>query len=403
MNSQYPQINTAPPCQVLRGGGANASITPFSHAAAQQARSFHRSIPGYRTTPLVSLSSLAKYAGVKSIWVKDESRRFGLNAFKVLGASYALAGALAERIGMGGQPLRFSFFDDPGNRKKAGEITCITATDGNHGRAVAWAASRAGCRSIVLMPAGSSPVRLRNIQACGADASMIDGHYDDAVELASKRAGTENLLLIQDTAGSESETLPLRIMQGYLTILDETFEQLGGESPTHVFLQCGVGSFPAALTAWLVQRDSSEKPFISIVEPVNADCFYQSALARDGLPRQTAGDLNTIMAGLACGKPNPIAWTILRDHADMFISCTDHAAMTGMRVLGNPLSGDDRIVSGESGAVTTGLLLHIMRTPGFEETRESLELNGDSKILLISTEGDTDPDMYRRIVWGEFV
>ena len=396
-----PQKNVCFHNPIARQKGLNkAAANHFSTEIAAKVRKFHRTIPDYQPTPLARLENLAAYLGIGGIWVKDESYRFGLNAFKVLGASYALTSALAEKFGLSRGNLSFSDFQSPEIRRRSGEITCVTATDGNHGRAVAWSAQQLGCRSVVYMPRRSSPFRLENIRKCGAEASVIDGTYDDAVRLAAEHAKKNGWLLVQDTAQADDENMTTRIMQGYLTMFEEAFEQLGNVLPTHIFVQCGVGSFPASFQAYLVERFGEQRPFFAVVESAEAACFYKSATARDGNPHKVSGDIDTIMAGLACGEPSAPAWETLRDFSDMFIACQDDVAMTGMRVMGNPMEGDQRIISGESGAVTLGLLYHLMKTSDFSSVKESLRLDHEARVLLVSTEGDTDSDMYREIVWG---
>ena len=239
------------------------------------------------------------------------------------------------------------------------------------------------------------------MQRCGADASIIDGPYDDAVRLAAEHAKENGWLLIQDTVQPGYEAITLMIMQGYLTMYEEAFEQLGTIVPTHIFAQCGIGSLPASFQAFLVQKFGMERPFFTIVEPAMAACFLESAVAQDGKPHKSVGSLDTIMAGLACGEPSILSWNIARDHTDLFVACQDDVAMKGMRVLGNPMKWDQRVISGESGAVTLGLLHCLMKDPDFAPLKGTLDLNDESEILLLSTEGDTDPNMYRKIVWGE--
>jgi diaminopropionate ammonia-lyase len=363
-------------------------------------RDFHRGLPGYRPTPLVGLDRLAAHLGVAGIWVKDESRRAGLNAFKVLGASYALSSVMSAAAGLRG-PLSFPRLKDPSLRRQAAAMTCITATDGNHGRAVAWAARQLGCRCVVFMPKGSSAARLENIQRLGADASIIDGNYDEAVTMAEFSARRNGWLLIQDTARPGYEEVPLKVMQGYTTMFEEAMEQLGAKTPTHVFLQCGVGSYAAAGQAYLAECFGERRPVTVVVEPTAAACYYLSIHRGDGRAHKVTGDMETIMAGLACGEPNPLAWEILRDYADLFVACSDDVCRRGMRVLGNPLGGDTRIVSGESGAVTLGLVYETLRRRDLNPLRQAARLTPQSKILLFSTEGDTDPEIYREVVWGE--
>jgi diaminopropionate ammonia-lyase len=195
-------------------------------------------------------------------------------------------------------------------------------------------------------------------------------------------------------------------MQGYVTIATEAMEQLcriGIKKPTHVFLQAGVGSFAAAIQGYFADLFGNERPVTAIVEPKQADCFYRSAVANDGNPRIVTGEMTTIMAGLACGEPSRIAWELLRDYSDVFLTCPDWVAAKGMRMLGNPLKGDPRVISGESGAVTAGLLAALMKNDYLADARATLRLDQNSRVLLISTEGDTDPEKYRSIVWdGEY-
>ncbi len=386
----------------VRGkNGDRPSTAAFSSLVGNEVRRFHRGVPRYRPTPLVHLQNLARFLGVKDIRVKDESVRFNLGAFKALGASYALSWAVAERLDLPVDQLSFAALMNTHLKEQVSQITCITATDGNHGRAVAWLAKQLGCKAVVYMPKGSSPARFRNIQEFGAEVSIIDGNYDDAVRLAEKHALEKGWLLIQDTAKPGYEQIPLRIMQGYMTMFNEALEQMGDNKPTHVFAQCGVGSFSGACQAYLAERFGEHRPVFTVVEPINAACYYESMVRGNGKPHVIRGSLETIMAGLACGEPNPLGWEILRDYADIFISCPDEVAMTGMRVLGNPLQGDQRIVSGESGAVTLGLLYRILRNQGYAPLTDALDLNEASSILLFSTEGDTDPEMYRKILSGE--
>jgi diaminopropionate ammonia-lyase len=374
----------------------------FSTSISRTIRGFHQSIPGYTPTPLVSLPNLARSLQVDKIWIKDESYRFGLNAFKVLGASYALTQVLSKTLGMEDDTPRFEMFQSQPVRRTLRDITVITATDGNHGRALAWSAKQLGCNSVIYMPTGAAPSRVRAIKAHGARIRIIDGNYDDAVSAAYLDARNNNWLLVQDTSWQGYEQIPTWIMQGYLTIAAEAEEQLGGAVPTHIFVQCGVGSLAAAMQAFLVERCGVDRgPFFTVVEPTHAACFYHSLLQENGRPAAVTGDLDTIMAGLACGKPSVLAWEILKNHAGAFIACGDSIAIKGMQTLGSPLRGDERIISGESGAVTLGLVVHLRTHLLNDPITEALRLDSHSRVLLLSTEGDTDPESYRRIVWGE--
>jgi len=377
-----------------------ASTDSFSPSTAHSARKFHQTFPDYTPTPLVKLTHLADMLRVSKIWIKDESHRFGLNAFKVLGATHGLAYLLAQRLEMNTQELSFDLPHEPSAKEVLADTTLVTATDGNHGRAVAWAAQQLRCRAVVYLPKGASTARYESIKAHGAQTLIIDGTYDDAVKQAAEQAQKQGWILLQDTAREGYEEIPLKIMQGYLTILHEALEQLEGEIPTHVLVQCGVGSLAGSSQAYLCELFGDKRPLFVVVEPTRAACFYEPMATHRRMPKKLSGNLNTIMAGLACGEPSALAWKILRDYADVFIACPDYIAMRGMRILGNPLQGDDRVISGESGAVTLGLLTTVLTQSSCRKIANALQLNESSTVLLISTEGDTDPSMYRKIVWG---
>ena len=378
-------------------GGSSKTKTLVTPEILQSVTAFHRSLPDYRPTPIARLKHLARYLGLAELWVKDESVRFELKAFKVLGASYGIGKLLAKRLGL--SHGNFTFEQLASHAKKLYDLTFVTATDGNHGRAVAWAAHKLGCKAVVYMPRGSSSLRLEAIRNYGAEASIIDGNYDDAVRLAAKTAEEKEWILMQDTSWPGYEKIPTYIMQGYTTLLVEAFEALKQEKPTHIFVQAGVGSMAASLQAFLCQGYEEHRPFLGVVEPTNADCFYRSIAKDDGKPCIVEGDLDTIMAGLACGEPSSIAWEVLKKNADAFITCSDQVAIRGMRVLGNPLRTDARVVSGESGAVTTGLIFELLKNRNFDQMAKELRLGADARVLVISTEGDTDPDHYRTVVW----
>lgn len=364
-------------------------------------KGFHESIPQYERTPLVKLENLAKMLGVKGVYLKDESYRFGLNAFKVLGGSFAMAKYMADKLGKDISELPYEKLISDEVRNELGDITFFTATDGNHGRGVAWTANKLKQKSVVYMPKGSSLIRLNNIKAEGAKANITELNYDDAVRLATEDAAKVGGLVVQDTAWEGYEDIPAWIMQGYGTMAKEAVEQLseyGVERPTHVFIQAGVGSLAGAVQGYMAAK-FEECPITVVVEADKADCFYKSAEAGDGKPRFVGGDMQTIMAGLACGEPNTIGFEILKNYSEAFISAPDWVSAKGMRILGNPLVGDEKVISGESGAVTTGTLVSIMQDESLAELRKALKLDENSKVLLISTEGDTDPDKYRSIVW----
>ena len=375
-------------------------LLPFSKTEAEKAAHFHESFPGYEKTPLVSLSHLAKELGVAGLYVKDESKRFGLNAFKGLGGSYCIGRYIADKLGMDINKLSYEKITSPEIKEKLGNITFVTATDGNHGRGIAWTAHILGQKAVVYMPKGSAPERLENIRKLGAEASITDMNYDQTVAYAAECEKKYGWVLVQDTAWEGYETIPRWIMEGYTTMALEAVKQLENVKPTHIFLQAGVGAMSGALTGFFADYyKNSEKPVITIVEPDQADCIYRTAKADDGKLHTVDGDLSTIMAGLACGVPCTIGWNVLSAYADHFVSMSDSAAATGMRVLGNSLPGDTAVISGESGAATFGFAMEILRKKQFEHLKKELNINEDSRLLFFSTEGDTDKENYRRLVW----
>ena len=366
-----------------------------------KAKEFHASFEEYKETPLVNLQSLADKIGIGGLYLKDESYRFGLNAFKVLGGSFAMGKYMAKCLNKDISELPYSKIISPEIKKQLGDIVFYTATDGNHGRGVAWTANRLNQKSVVYMPKGSSEYRLKNIQKEGATASITDMNYDDAVRLAAKDAQENNGLIVQDTAWEGYEEIPLWIMQGYGTMALEAIKQLNDynvDSPTHVFVQAGVGSLAGGVQGVLHSFYKDKCPITTIVESDLADCLYKSAVANDGKPRFVGGEMQTIMAGLACGEPNTISWEVLKKYSKMFVSCPDWVAAEGMRILAKPAHDDKKVVSGESGAVTTGLIVEIMINDEYKALRDELKLDKNSKVLVFSTEGDTDPDMYKKIV-----
>lgn len=379
-------------------------LVGFEEKEMKEVYDFHKSLPGYKATPLVELDDLAKYYGVQKLWLKDESKRFGLNAFKVLGGSYAIGKYLSQKLGRDMSELPFNVLISDEVKKQLGDVTFVTATDGNHGRGVAWVANKLRQKSVVYMPKGSAKMRFDAIAREGADVSITDLNYDDAVRLANKGAEEHGWIMVQDTAWDGYEEIPLWIMQGYSTIINEIVEQLEAakeEKPTHVFLQAGVGSFAGAVQGYLAHLYGDDRPITIICEPHGANCIYKSMEANDGKPHNVTGDLTTIMAGLACGEPNTISWKILRDNADFSVSCDDSIAARGMRVLSSPLGNDQRVISGESGAVGLGLFTVLSeKKEEYAELMKALKIDGNSRILCISTEGDTDVEGYKNVVWN---
>jgi diaminopropionate ammonia-lyase len=373
----------------------------FSAEIARKARRFHRQIPGFSMSPLVALPNLAQMSGVGGIWVKDESVRLQLNSFKVLGGSYAVYRYLKKQLGAADE-LDYGDLVSPAARKKLGRITFATATDGNHGRGIAWAAGKLGHDCVVYVHAGTSRPRIDAIRSYGAIVRVINGNYDDAVRQIVIDASENGWAVISDTSWDGYTEIPPWIMQGYTTMTAEIQEQFAGQGitcPTHIFVQAGVGALAASVIGYYHALFPDNPPRCIVVEPAAAACLYRSMLIDDGRPHRLESGLDTIMAGLACGEPSPVAWQILRRTADCFVTCPDYVAAKGMRIYATPLAGDPFVVSGESGAVTLGAFVSILRENGVGELRDYLQINRDSTLLFINTEGNTDPVHFRQIIW----
>lgn len=380
-----------------RARGAADAASRFTLERAREALSFHRTVPGYAPTPLKSLPALAAKLGVRAFLVKDESPRFGLNAFKGLGGSFCVAKLLSEKLGSA-SVLPFPELKAALQSRRIPAQPLVTATDGNHGRGIAWIAGLLGLPATVLMPAGSSPERLENIRALGARARITDLNYDDTVRLAAETARRSGALLVQDTAWPGYVRIPDLIMQGYTTMGLEIAKELPeGARPTHVFLQAGVGAMAGAMTGFFSSLYGDSKPVITVAEPRAADCVFRTAEAADGKLHAVRGALSTLMAGLACGEPCTIGWRELEARAEHFLSITDPVALLGMRQLAKPLADDPRIVSGESGAAGAGTAIALLSIPELEPMRKALGLGRDAVLLCLSTEGATDRKSFQAI------
>ena len=367
-------------------------LKPFALEVVKKVMNFHKSMWGYyHETPLVELKELAKWFGVKSIYVKDESKRFDLKAFKALGGSYAICSYLAKKAG---ESLNFDSLTAEHIRSKVGDITFATTTDGNHGRGVAWTARILGFPAVVYMPQGAAKERVDAIRREGAEVRVTTMNYDDTVRLLARDAKNNDWVVVQDTAWPGYEEIPLWIMQGYTTMAEEALSKMP-EQPTHVFAQAGVGSMAAAVQAVVANKHFAQEPIFTVLEASAANCVYRSFM--NGKPTAVSGELKTIMAGLACGEVSPLAWTIFKNYSHFSISCKDEVTALGMRILGNPLGSDERIVSGESGAIGAGVIGFLDK---YHNLKTDLGINENSVLLLFNTEGDTYPAEYRDITWG---
>jgi len=398
MKKEIPEYSF---CYLLKKPQGGFVPNNFSESESRKVLHFHSRIPGYQPTRLVRLRKLARAWGIGEILIKDESSRFNLKAFKALGGIYAVARHLCKKLKLDIEAVDFPCLRSDEVMHQIGPMTLTTATDGNHGRGIAWTAEQLKQRAVIYMPKGSVRSRIENIRLHGATVEVTDLNYDDTVRLARRMAQKNGWYVIQDTAWEGYTEIPLWIMQGYMTICSEAVSQMSQEGirPTHVFVQAGVGSLAGAVIGYLVNKFKDNPPRFVIMEPNHAACFLASAAAGDGRPHPIAGDLNTIMAGLSCGEPNPIAWDIVRDFSTCYISCDDFVAADGIRILANPLEGDNYVEAGESGSVGIGLLDLLVNRSAFIELKQKLKIGSDSNLLFINTEGATDPENRREILW----
>ena len=356
----------------------------FRHAQAEIA-----AWPGYTPTPLHDLPGLARQASVASIRLKDESGRFGLGSFKALGGAYAVADLLARELARRGITAAANSAGLMAGtwRDATQAITITCATDGNHGRAVAWGAQRCHCRAVIFLHETVSAGREAAIAAYGAEIRRVSGTYDDAVRAAAVEAEARGWFVVSDTSWPGYDEVPRAIMQGYRVMAAEAFTQWPGPPPTHVFIQGGVGGVAAAVSVQARTR-LTPPPSIVVVEPDRAACLLASAEL--GEPTSVPGNLDTLMAGLACGEPSLLAWQELQRGAAAFMAIPDDSAVATMRLL-----AAERIVSGESGVAGLAGCLLAAADPA---ARAALGLNADSRVLAFSTEGATDPKLYRELV-----
>jgi diaminopropionate ammonia-lyase len=330
-------------------------------------------MPTYQSTPLYSLRALAQLLHVKDICVKDESKRFGLNAFKGLGVSYALSRIIEA---------------DPRD-----SYMFVTCTDGNHGKALAWRAQELGYQAIIFMPMGSEVRRVKAIEQQRASVIVTQMNYDDTVRHAAAYAKEHNAYFVQDTALPGYTRIPNDIVLGYSTMVREALDQME-EKPTHVFVQAGVGSLAGGVVWYLVHRYSDSLPFIGIIEAQDVACIYESV--KQNKPVCIGGEPYTAMAGLNCGEANPSTFPLLKAKANCFIKCADDITFKGINRAQHPVGEDAAFSAGESGAVGLGFVEEVLANPVYKQQKKRLRLNEDSTILVFNTEGDMDDDPMKK-------
>ena len=368
----------------------------MSQAGFDAATAEISSWPGYAPTPLLSLDHLAQDLGLAKIFYKDERGRFGLGSFKALGGAYAVANVLRHQVEQAkglthvtsAQLLSGEFNDII----RAATVTC--ATDGNHGRSVAWGARLFGCQCVIYVHETVSQGRRDAIAHYGADVREVKGNYDDAVRHAATTAAAQGWTVVSDTSYPGYRDIPLDVMHGYGVMAVEIVQQMAKiEPPTHVFVQAGVGAFAGAVCADFWMQWGARRPRFVVVEPLQADCVYQSLQAG----RQVAGGgaLDTVMAGLACGEVSDLAWEILHGGVNVCVAVDDAYALDAMRILAQPKARDPAIVAGETGGVGLAALLAAREHPA---VWNALGLDVNARVLLLGSEGDTDPVIYRQVV-----
>lgn len=359
----------------------------------------HRSIPEYRPSPLVSLPDLAKSLGIRQLFIKDESFRFGLKAFKALGSTYAIYRMVKDylRNNNGPEVTPDNFYSN--NFLRANEFIFCTATDGNHGRAVAWSARKLRQKSVIYMPGNSVKARIENIKSEGAEVILVDGSYDSAVSRAAKDAERNGWQMISDTSWPGYENIPRYIMAGYLTMFREIQKQME-ESITidALFVQGGVGAL-AGSASWFYNREYHlTTPKLISVEPTSAACMLESIKSKNGFPVSLKNNPNSIMAGLNCGTPSSVAWPFIRAGYDLFMSVSDEYCIDAMQKYFRTVGDDPQIIAGESGAAGLAGLIALYNHQSGRTIRNKLGLGEGSTILLINTEGDTDPVAFDTLV-----
>ena len=393
LNSARLRLFANPRVARTQAYARNGRDAILSLAALAQAKREIICWPGYEPTPLRALAKLATKAGIAEILYKDEGGRFGIGSFKALGGAYAVLRLLQRHILDRRNEL-------PSSRDLAAgryadltaRVTVTSATDGNHGRSVAWGARTFGARCVIYMPDIVSPGRSRAIEAYGAEVRRVPGSFDEAVRQAAADAAAQGWHVVADTAPDNCSPATRDVMQGYSLLIDEACSQ-SAALPSHVFVQGGVGGLAAGVCAYLWERYGGERPCLVVVEPENADCHFRSAVA--GKPTPAEGPFDSIMGGLACGEISALAWQVLDSGADAFAVIGDAAAIDCMRLLAEGRYGDGPIVAGESAVAGLAALL-LACADG--DARSVLRLRPESRVLVLGTEGATDSETYRRII-----
>jgi diaminopropionate ammonia-lyase len=396
MDEPLPEMRfcLTPPDEFCRPWGTDQE-TIITAAEHEQALSTVSKWPGYAPTALIGLPVLAHELGVAQIAVKDEGQRFAVGSFKALGPPYALAHLLAAIVARrtGREQVPVGDLLDGKYRSITSEVCSCAATSGNHGRALAWAAQSLGCRCVIFIPEQTSAHRKQAVSRFGAQVVRVPGNFDSSVIAARATAEREGWIMVGEVAPRDWPDVPRHILHGYSVLGAELIAASSERRPTHVFVSAGSGKLAAGIVAALWLKYGSDRPRVVVVQPHSADCVYQSALARNRTP--AAGDLVTLMDGLAVGQVSVLAWPILRGGAAASITISEESAIRALRRLARPQPGDPVVELGETGVAAFAGLLAVAANP---EARRLLQLNETSQVIAIGCEGVTDPEIYQRLV-----
>ena len=350
---------------------------------------------GYAPTPLVELPGLAKALSLGAVYYKDEGARFGLGSFKALGGAYAVCCLLAEQVAeaKGLSEVTSEELRDGTHADVVSDITVTSATDGNHGRSVAWGAQQFGCNCVIYIHAEVSEGREQALKDLGAEVVRVPGNYDETVRRCTEDAASEGRFVVSDTSWEGYREIPRHVMEGYGVMATEVAEELGEQAPTHIFVQGGVGGLAGAVggACWLAWPDA--RPRLIVVEPELAACLFESA--RQGEPAAVEVEEETLMAGLSCGEISPLAWDLLKAAAEDFLTIPEDFVVPAMRLMARSPFGDPAVVAGESAVAGLAGLIAVARDPA---RAAALGLDGKSRVLLFGTEGATDAAIYHKLV-----
>ncbi len=371
------------------GAWPEALDAVLSPAMAEAARAEIAQWPDYAPTPLHSLPALAEALNLGTVAYKDEGARLGMGSFKALGGAYAVLRVAADQLG--GVPMADVRRGE--HAQALSGLTVVTATDGNHGRSVAWGARLAGCRCRIYIHAGVSRGRQVAMEELGAEVVRITGDYDASVRRCAEDAAAHGWTVVSDTSYEGYTDIPRHVMAGYSVMASEVLERMRAGPPTHLFVQAGVGGLAAAMCARLWQALGDRRPRLIIVEPDRAACLFATATA--GRPTAVSLEAETVMAGLSCGEVSILAWEVLRRAGGHFVTIGEEAVAPAMRLLASGEAGGPAIVAGESAVPGLISLVASAKDPAL---RDAMKLGPDSRVLLLGCEGATDPEIYRVMV-----